>query len=105
MDGSPDDSGDEMHHQVAWMRPSDRSIVKEISDYGGWIKPASLTLNLPYTRNHIAARCRELSDHGLLERHEDTAAYRATDKGREFLADKLEPSDLLDDSDDEANGE
>lgn len=100
MDGSRDDSGEEMHHQVDWMRPSDRSIVKEISDYGGWIKPASLTLNFPYTRNHIAARCRELSDHGLLERHDDTAAYRATDKARDYLADNIDASDLEDDDSD-----
>jgi len=103
MPDSYDRSGDdEMHHQVAWMRPSDRSIVKEIADYGGWIKPATLSLNLPYTRNHVAGRCRELADHGLLERHDDTAAYRVTELGRDYLADKLEPADLIEDDEDES---
>ncbi len=96
MTDSSDGQDNEMHHQLDWMRPSDRSIVKEIADYGGWLKPATLALNLPYTRNHIAGRCRELADHALLERHDDTAAYRATDLGREFLADKLDPEDIPD---------
>ncbi len=97
MPDSPHDSGDEMHHQVAWMRPSDRPIIKEISDYGGWMKPATLALNIPYTRNHIANRCRALSDHGLLERHENTAAYRTTDLGERFLQYQVEASELQDD--------
>lgn len=94
MPGTPHDSGDEMHTEVAWMKPSDRPIVKEIADYGGWMKPATLALNAPYTRNHIASRCRVLSDHDLLERHEDTAAYRISDLGEQFLLDALEPADL-----------
>lgn len=102
MPGSRDRSDDEMHHEVAWMRPSDRSIVRELADYGGWMKPASLAMNLPYTRNHIAGRCRELADHGLLERDEEQAGYRVTDFGNQFLADKLEPADLLDDTEDDA---
>ena len=97
MPGSSDGSDDEMHHEVDWLRPSDRPIVKEIAAYGGWIKPASLALNLPYTRKHIADRCRDLSDHDLLERHDETAAYRVAPKGQDFLADKLEPADLRDD--------
>lgn len=99
MPGSCDGRDDEMHHEVGWMKPSDRSIVREISDYGGWIKPASLALNLPYTRNHIATRCRVLSDHDLLERHDDTAAYKVSPEGQSFLADELEPADLLESDD------
>ncbi|WP_233274408.1 hypothetical protein [Natrinema thermotolerans] len=67
------------------------------------MKPATLALNLPYTRNHVAGRCRELAAHDLLERHEETAGYRVTDLGRDFLADKLEPADLLDDADAETD--
>ncbi len=101
MPNPPRDSGDEMHHQVAWMKPSDRPIVREIANYGGWMKPATLALNVPYTRNHVAARCRVLSDHGLIERHEDTAAYRITSLGERFLSDDIDPSELEDDGDGE----
>lgn len=94
MPDTPNNPGDEMHHAVAWMKPSDRPIVKEISDYGGWMKPATLALNVPYTRNHVASRCRELAEHDLLERHEETAAYRVSDLGKQFLADRLDPSDF-----------
>jgi len=89
-----DESDDEMHRQVEWMRPSDRSIVKEVADYGGWIKPASLYLNLPYGRKHVADRCRILAENGLLERHEETAAYRITDFGQKFLNDELDTEEL-----------
>lgn len=99
MPGSSDGSDDGMHHEVDWLRPSDRRIVSEISKYGGWIKPASLALNLPFTRKHVADRCRELADHGLIERHADQAAYRITDLGTQFLNDELEPADLLESDD------
>jgi len=89
---------DEMHSRVDWLKPSDWAIVSEIENYGGWIKPASLSLNLPYTREHVARRCKTLAEHGLLERHEETPAYRVTDMGRDYLTGDLDADDLrLDD--------
>lgn len=94
MNGSADRQ-DEMHNRVEWLRPSDYPIVDEISDYGGWMKPATLSLNLPYSRDHISRRCLELSKHGLLERYDDnTAAYRITDRGQDYLAGDLDADDL-----------
>ena len=83
-----------MHSRVSWLKPSDWSIIKEIDEYGGWIKPASLALNVPYTREHVARRCKVLAEHELLERHEETAAYRITDLGRTYLAGDLDAKDL-----------
>ncbi|MFB6068739.1 MAG: hypothetical protein ABEJ90_02315 [Halobacterium sp.] len=84
-----------MHRQVAWLKPSDRPILVEIREYGGWLKPATLGLNLPYTQRHVASRCRSLADHGLLERHsESIAGYRLTGLGEDFLDDDLETADL-----------
>lgn len=88
------DSEHEMHRRVDWLKPSDRPIVAEIGNYGGWVKPATLALNLPYTRGHIARRCKLLAKHGLLERHDETAAYRITETGQKFLADSIDPVDL-----------
>ena len=76
------------------MKPSDRRIVREIYDYGGWMKPATLALNLPFNRNHIAGRCRDLTAGGLLERHAEAAGYRVTELGEMFLNDRLELSDI-----------
>jgi len=70
--------------------------MAEISEYGGWVKPATLALNIPYSRGHIARRCKVLKEHGLLERHEDTAGYRVTDLGKKFLRDELNADDLRD---------
>lgn len=90
----PNENTDEMHSRVDWLKPSDWTIVKEIGEYGGWIKPATLALNVPYTREHVARRCKVLSDHDLLERHEDTAAYRIATKGEQYLSGDLDVDDL-----------
>jgi len=90
----PCENRDEMHSRVSWLKPSDWSIIKEIDEYGGWIKPASLALNVPYTREHVARRCKVLAEHGLLERYDETAAYRITDLGRTYLTGDLD-ADVL----------
>ncbi|WP_207589638.1 hypothetical protein [Halomontanus rarus] len=83
-----------MHENVAWMEPSDRSIVLEVAAHMGWIKPPSMALNSSHSRAHIADRCRVLADHGLIERHPGARAYRITDLGDRFLFGGLEPADL-----------
>lgn len=83
-----------MHSRVEWLKPSDYPILKEIEEYDGWIKAASLSLNVPYTNVHVSRRCNKLAEHELLERHEKTAAYRITKKGRSYLAGDLEAEDL-----------
>ncbi|ACV46295.1 phage PhiH1 repressor protein [Halomicrobium mukohataei DSM 12286] len=83
-----------MHRRVEWLKPSDRVIVAELAEYGGWMKPSSLALNISYTRRHIARRCQVLAKHGLLERHDETAGYRVTEHGHQFLQDKLNEDDL-----------
>ncbi|MFC7142042.1 hypothetical protein ACFQMA_19675 [Halosimplex aquaticum] len=97
MTGSAEDS-DEMHRRVDWLKPSDRVILAEIGKYGGWMKPATLALNIGYTRGHIARRCQTLAEKGFLEKHEETAAYQLTKLGKDFLNDELEPEDLTTDS-------
>jgi len=89
------DSQNEMHRRVEWLKPSDRVIVAELAEYGGWMKPSSLALNISYTRRHIARRCQVLSEHKLLERHDETAGYRITPMGQRFLDDKLSVDDLI----------
>lgn len=84
-----------MYRKVEWLRPADRPILVEIADLDGrWIKPASLSLNVSYSRYTVADRCRALGEHGLVDIHDDVAAYRINDRGRAFLADELEPHEL-----------
>lgn len=90
----PDDEH-EMHRRVDWLRPSDRPILAEFRKYGGWIKPASIHLNVGYSQQHVQERCRELWRRGLLKRYsEDAAGYKLTDLGEKFLDDALTADDL-----------
>ncbi|MFC7139386.1 hypothetical protein ACFQMA_05980 [Halosimplex aquaticum] len=90
----PSDTESEMHREVEWLKPSDRVIVAELAEYGGWMKPSSLALNISYTRRHIARRCQVLAEHGVIERHEETAGYRITEFGVAFLNDEISAEDL-----------
>lgn len=98
MDAGSDESCTEMHRDVSWMVPADRPILQFLADVSGaWQKPATIDLNVSYSRYHIADRLRILNDHGLVERHsEDTPAYRITESGREFLRGNLDADDLED---------
>lgn len=85
----------DMYRKVEWLRPADRPILAEIADLDGrWIKPASLSLNVSYSRYTVADRCRALGEHRLVDVHDEVAAYRINDRGLAFLADELEPHDL-----------
>lgn len=94
MHDSPN-TGHAMHREVEWLKPSDRTIMAEIDKYGGWMKPSTIALNQPYTRRHVARRCKVLAEHDLLQRHEETAAYQISELGVRFLNDELEVEDLL----------
>lgn len=86
-----------MYRKVDWLRPADRPILSEIANLDGrWIKPASLSLNVSYSRYTVADRCRELGERGLVDVHDDVAAYRVNDRGLAFLAGELDPQELVD---------
>ena len=75
-----------MYRKVDWLRPADRPILSEIAALDGrWIKPASLSLNITYSRYTVADRCRTLGSKNLLDTHDDVAAYRINDRGLAFL--------------------
>jgi hypothetical protein len=84
-----------MYRKVDWLRPADRPILSEIANLDGrWIKPASLSLNVSYSRYTVADRCRQLGAHGLVDVHDDVAAYRINDRGLAFLDGELQPRDI-----------
>lgn len=98
MAGRGNGNGNEMYRDVSWMTPSDRPILRELADVAPrWQKPATMALNLPYARYTIAERCKLLAEKGLAERKgENVAAYRITELGEMFLADKMSASELED---------
>lgn len=84
-----------MYRKVDWLRPADRPILSEIAALDGrWIKPASLSLNVAYSRYTVAERCRHLGEHGLVDRHDEVAAYRINDRGLAFLDGDLRPHEI-----------
>jgi len=84
-----------MHETTEWLKPSDRPIIAHLTEYPEWVKPATAALNIQYSQQHVARRCRTLWEHELLDRYgEDMPAYRLTEKGQEFLNDNLDAADL-----------
>jgi len=82
-----------LHHQIDWITSSDRSILLALPpDY--WIKADSLCLNVPFTRQTVARRCRELADHGVLERHPEKPAYRRTELATRIVNDEVDAEEL-----------
>lgn len=77
------------------MKGADPVILQELANYGGWMKPASLHLNVHFSRNYVGQRCRELARHELLEQH-DEGAYRISDRGHQYVNGELNPDDLED---------
>ena len=94
MHGSTDP--EDMYRKVGWMKPSDQPILQELDQYEGWQTPKGLSLNVPYSYNWVGQRLREMVNHGLVEKHDEEAAYRVTDMGRSFLAGDLDADDLED---------
>lgn len=84
-----------MYRAIDWFRPADLPILSEIANLDGrWIKPASLSLNVTYSRYTVADRCRTLGANGLLDSHDEVAAYRINDRGLAFLDGDLEADEL-----------
>lgn len=83
----------DLYPEVEWAVPVDQHILRELDTYG-WQSPKTLALNLPFSRQWIADRTRVLADYGLLERHEETVAYRITKYGREVVAGNVTADEL-----------
>lgn len=83
-----------MHDRVEWLKPSDQIITQQISKYGGWIKPASIHLNVGYSQRHVQRRCKILAEHGVIEKHGDTTAYRLAELGERWLLGKASPEEF-----------
>lgn len=68
--------------------------LSEVSEFGS---PSEIHRegNLPYTREYVAERCRELANHGLIQKV-SANVYRITDDGEAYLAGELDTAELED---------
>lgn len=101
------DSEQDMHRPVDWLKPSDRPILAEFRKCPGWLKPATIHLNIAYSQQHVQERCRELWKRGFLIRYNvNTAAYQLRQLGQDYLDGKVDVDTLADlDKDDEGQYE
>ena len=84
-----------MHDDVRWLEGIDRPILVEIAAHLGWIKPASIALNLPYSEAQVTVRCHVFVTYGLVTVHDDTTAYRISRLGRRLLFEDVDVTDLI----------
>lgn len=64
-----------------------------LDESGLLLTPATIAVNLDYTRNWVSRRLGRLLDAGLVERT-DSAHYRITELGQDYIAGEVE-ADLL----------
>ncbi|WP_049923536.1 hypothetical protein [Halopiger djelfimassiliensis] len=81
-----------MIDDVEWMEPEDEKIL-ELMQRPEHFTPTHIDAEGVCRGPHAAYRCRELTEHGLLEK-QAIGMYDITDLGERFLDGELEPSDL-----------
>jgi predicted transcriptional regulator len=89
----------DMHREIEWMAPADDYILDFLDACrcarGNPSKqtPKTIGLNTAYGRTHAGTRCRELTEHGLVTRH-DRGVYSITERGEAYVAGELSVADL-----------
>lgn len=79
-----------------WMDPADDEVLERLQD-DDVFTPSQIAEEAPFRGPYAAYRCRELTDRGLVVRHA-TGMYDITERGEQYLAGELDPSDLEDES-------
>jgi predicted transcriptional regulator len=76
------------------MKPADTYILEFMAMSGGWLKPASIALNVLYSANWAGQPCRELSERRLLEHDDENSAYRISDKGKRAAGGEIDAGEV-----------
>lgn len=84
-----------------WMSIVDDRVLEFIDD-NGYGSPTEMKREGPirFSRQYVAARCRELADHGLLK-PVGNGVYVLTDRGEQYLSGELA---TFEDGDDDSPG-
>ena len=83
----------EMVERVQWMSPIDYEILLFFEEHDILVTPKVLGSNIDYDRQYTSKRCRELTEKEIL-RQDESGLYGLSQKGRQFLAGKLDADDL-----------
>ncbi len=84
--------GESMRQRAEWMKPADDAILEYIRD-AGEVPPVVIGRNIDIHSKYAGERCRELAEHGLLDRADD-GYYSLTDLGERYLDEDLREGEL-----------
>ncbi|MFC4438142.1 MULTISPECIES: helix-turn-helix domain-containing protein [Natrialbaceae] len=79
-------------NRAEWMEPVDDEILELLQDEDIFM-PDQIAEEIEPRVPHVAYRCRELVDHGLVTKHA-TGMYDINERGERYLAGDLDPDDL-----------
>lgn len=86
----------DVHRRVDWLKPADKPILQEFAEYGKWMTPPTIYVNVEYADGYVRKRINALANHEFLQRHPEKNAFRITDRGQQYLAADQQLLDLLD---------
>lgn len=75
-----------------WMDPADDEILELLRDEETFM-PNQIAEQVAYRAPHVAYRCRELADHGLVTKHA-MGMYDISERGERYLAGELDAGEL-----------
>ncbi|WP_306059172.1 hypothetical protein [Natronococcus wangiae] len=78
-------------NSAEWMEPLDDEILELLQDEDVFM-PDQIADEVEPRAPHVAYRCRELADHGLVTKHAP-GMYDITERGERYLAGDLESDD------------
>lgn len=83
-----------MRYSGDWMKHADDRILEYLSEHeAGSPSEIKREARIRYTPEHVARRCRELNNYGLI-RTISAATYVITDRGRAYLEGDLDTQTL-----------
>jgi len=89
----------DVHRFVDWATPADPHLLEFLVNcrdrHGNYaiLRPASISDNIPYSREHVGNRCRALAEHGILDRV-GHGRYRLTELGGKVARGELSDEEL-----------
>ena len=85
-----------MHRRVEWMVAADDQILHLLDQHRLDLSAAVIAHNVGYGKDHVRRRCKTLLDHGMIETADAEGGpyYRLAERGQQYVAGELHPSDL-----------
>ena len=87
--------------RIDWLTHTDELIMEQLEAADSPLEPPEIATTIERSTEYVADRCRQLEIRGLLDTAAPTASgtirYELASRGRQYLADELDPDELMDD--------